>query len=394
MLLDIPTVLLTIAFMQILCGLALIGAYFFYKDEEAAIWWGAGQIILAAGVLVSVTGGITGEDWITATSFILFLACAAVQWHGTRLLTRARPYLPLVFVGPILMAAINLVPVGEALPMVRGMTAGVLNISYFGGALYVLLRPPSDRLTAYKPLALLFVLNIVAIGLAPFGGLGSSEAGLPELLSLAGLINIMGQIFVIGTTIFVIVALRERKEVAERKAAALDSLTGLSNRGSFLAESTRLVSRCTIDGTPFSVVVVDLDRFKQVNDNFGHAAGDAVLRVFAEVARKTLRVNDKIGRLGGEEFALFLYGSGAEAAMVIAERLRRTFQDAAEFLDGQPVRATLSAGVATSIADADLETLLREADAALYQAKDNGRNRVECISGSQPPEPSRITRVA
>jgi diguanylate cyclase (GGDEF)-like protein len=292
------------------------------------------------------------------------------------------------------MAAVNLLPVGDALPMVRGMTAGVLNLTYFGGALYVLLRPPSERLTAYGPLAALYVLNIIAIGLAPFGGLGSSEAGLPELLSLTGLLHVAGQIFVIGTTIFVIAALRERKEVAERQAGNIDSLTGLPNRRSFFEDGNRLVARCAGDGTPFSVVVVDLDRFKQVNDRFGHATGDAVLRLFAEIMRKSLRVNDRVGRLGGEEFAIVLCGSGAEAALAIAERMRRSFEEAARYVEGEQVMSTFSAGVATSATGASLEMLLKEADAALYQAKDNGRNRVECVRDPLPPDPSRIARVA
>ena len=166
---------LMVAVMQLLCGTTLIYVAFHYRDAPAATWWGASHIVLAAGVVLSMVSGITGDDRLAALAFVVFLICAAMQWHGTRLLTGARPYLPLILVGPVLVAAVNLLPVGSSLPGIRGITASVLNIAYFTGALVVLLRPPAGSLAAHKPLAVLFVANIIAIGLGPFGGLGSTR---------------------------------------------------------------------------------------------------------------------------------------------------------------------------------------------------------------------------
>ena len=391
---DIPTFVLMGALFMLLCGGLLIYAYFYYRDAPAALWWGVSQVLLAAGVLSSLTGGITNADWITATAFVFFLASAAAQWHGTRLLTGATPHFLLALPGPLLMIAVNLLPVGEALPAARGITAMILNLAYFGGALYVLLRPPAGRLTAYTPLAFLFVANIIAIGLAPFGGLGAPEGGLPPLVSLLGFLHLESQIFVVASTFFVVSALRERNEFDQRQAAGTDALTGLANRRSFFALSETVAGRAAADGIPLSAILFDLDHFKDINDRYGHAMGDRVLRLFADAARKLLRPGDVLGRIGGEEFAAVLCGSGPDAAYIIAERIRRANQVAAEFVDGQPIHATLSAGVATATAPTTVDALLKDADAALYIAKQNGRNRVERSADNPAPTSSHVTRVA
>ena len=391
---DVPTMVLMVALMQLLCGGTLIYVAFYYRDVTAATWWGLSHIILAGGVVLSMVSGITGNDRIAAVAFTVFVICAAVQWHGTRLLTGARPYLPLVLVGPLLVALVNLLPVGTALPAVRGVTASALNVAYFAGSLYVLLRPPAGALAAYKPLAALFVANIIAIGLGPFGGLGSTESGLPPLLSIGGFIYLEAQVFVIGTTIFVVAAVRERKEFMSNNAAAIDALTGLANRRSFFELAENLIKRCRIAGTRCGVLMIDLDNFKWINDRHGHAVGDRVLRIFAETALKALRPNDVLGRIGGEEFAVILPGSGPEASLAIAERMRKAFQASAEDVNGIPVHATLSAGVAAFLPGTTLEMLMREADAALYLAKQNGRNRVERFPGSQAPESDGVAQIA
>jgi diguanylate cyclase (GGDEF)-like protein len=391
---DIPTMVLMVAVIQLLCGGLLIYAAFHYHDVPAATLWGVSHIVLAGGVALSIVGAITGDDRIAACAFVVFLTCAALQWHGTRLLTGAHPHFPLVFVGPLLIAAVNLLPAGPALPAIRGIAASALNLTYFAGAFYILWRPPAGSLAAYKPLAALFIANIVAIGLGPFGGLGSTEMGLPPLLSIGGFIYLEAQIFVIGTTIFIVAAVRERKEFTSRNAATIDPLTGLANRRSFFELAENLIRRSRIAGTRCGVLMIDLDNFKWINDRHGHAVGDHVLRLFAETARKALRPGDVLGRIGGEEFATILPGSSTEASLAIAERMRKTFQSSAECVNGIPIHATFSAGVAAFLPGTTLDMLMREADAALYLAKQNGRNRIERFPGSLTPDRDRMVQVA
>ena len=392
--LDIPTVILVVAFIDALCGVILLSAYFmFFRGSQAALWWGASHIMLASGVIISMAGASLQSDPITATAFAFFLSTAAAQWYGTRLLTGSRTHFWLVLVGPVLIVAVNLLPVGTALPMVRGIAAGVLNLAYFIGAIYALMRPSNERLRGYLPLAILFVANVIVVGLAPFGGLGNSDGGMPPIFSLLGLIYIESHLFVLGTTIFVIAALRERKEMAERKQGSLDDLTGLPNRRGFTEMGHQLIARCSAQGKPIGVAVIDLDNFKSVNDRFGHAMGDAVLKRFALVAQGVLRSNDIIGRVGGEEFAVLLHGSDTAASFAIIERIRRSFQAEAEFIDGVPVRATLCAGVAGANTMVSLESLLKDADIALYRAKNGGRNRVQSWNMPETTDGT-ITRVA
>ncbi len=391
---DIPTMALMIAFLQIVSGTILIAASFFYRDEPAGFWWGASHIVLALGVGLSIVGGIQNADWITALAFVAFIACAGMQWHGTRLLTGSPSHLPIALAGPVLIALINLAPAGDALPMMRGIAATVLNLSYFIASLIVLVRPPREKLAAYLPLAVLFVANIVALGLGPFGGLGSAETGLPPLLSIGGLIYIEGQLFVIGTTVFVVAAMRERKEILSRTAATTDHLTGLANRRSFFERGERLVQRSQASGALLSVLMIDLDHFKTVNDRFGHAIGDETLVKFAEISGTVLRPSDIIARIGGEEFAVLLPGSSIEAATALAERLRLAFQTAATLMHGHALNATLSVGVTANLPGANLDELIKLADDALYSAKLNGRNRVELATPSMPDAPKHVTQIA
>ena len=107
--------------------------------------------------------------------------------------------------------------------------------------------------------------------------------------------------------------------------ARTDPLTGIANRAAFLENAGRVLDRCRRDSAPVSVMMFDLDRFKAINDRYGHAVGDAVIRKFCEIATAALRPNDVFGRMGGEEFAVVLPGSSIEAACARAERIRNSF---------------------------------------------------------------------
>jgi diguanylate cyclase (GGDEF)-like protein len=124
------------------------------------------------------------------------------------------------------------------------------------------------------------------------------------------------------------------------------------------------------------VLIFDLDHFKCINDGFGHAIGDETLRLFAAVAARTLRASDLVARFGGEEFVAMLPGT-IDDATVAAERVRTAFRKAGKVVADRPVEATVSVGAASARGAADIGALLAAADAALYQAKMNGRDRVE-----------------
>jgi two-component system cell cycle response regulator len=160
--------------------------------------------------------------------------------------------------------------------------------------------------------------------------------------------------------------------------ATHDTLTGLWNRAMLHEQLARELAAASRSGEPLAVVMADIDHFKRINDEQGHAAGDAILRETAARMRSVLRSHDAISRYGGEEFVMLLPRTTPEDARTITERVRVAVASEAVRAGDVDVNVTLSLGIATTLtAPAELDPLLAAADAALYRAKANGRNRVE-----------------
>lgn len=184
---------------------------------------------------------------------------------------------------------------------------------------------------------------------------------------------------------------QKRQEAELRRLASTDSLTGALNHGQFIHQATKALSQARHYGHALTLVMLDADHFKQVNDHHGHAAGDTVLREIVQIMQQILRDSDRVGRLGGEEFAVLLPETDSTTAQHLAERLRACI--AAQCFTGLAgdFNVTASIGIASLAAqDSHLDDLLKRADQALYQAKAQGRNRV-CIadhaSAPQNPQP-------
>lgn len=155
------------------------------------------------------------------------------------------------------------------------------------------------------------------------------------------------------------------------QASIIDHTTGLHNRRYFVRQLDLELARAARHGRPVSLVIVDIDEFKQYNDRFGHLTGDLVLRALARVARSQVRAFDTVARWGGEEFALILPEADKAGAFQVADRVRASV--AAQVLAGVPDPVTISAGVATFPLDGSTaEELVSAADRALYQAKERG----------------------
>ncbi|MDP2170788.1 MAG: diguanylate cyclase [Rhodocyclaceae bacterium] len=171
--------------------------------------------------------------------------------------------------------------------------------------------------------------------------------------------------------------LRQQKEAAEA-LARIDVLTGLANRRAFDEAAQHEIQRAVRYGTPLSLVMVDLDFFKTINDRFGHHVGDQVLVDFARILAASVRGIDLAGRWGGEEFIILMPGAELDEAVQAAERMRLKVAAAPTKVDGVTCGYTASFGVAAfSAREPTLDALLGKADRALYRAKDMGRNRVE-----------------
>lgn len=210
--------------------------------------------------------------------------------------------------------------------------------------------------------------TIALMGFASLGFDGAVVLHDPILLTLP-----------IATVLAVVLmsAVIRESDAQHRSAAILDGLTGMLNRTALTARTHEIEHQSIVTGHPVAVVVADVDHFKDVNDTHGHSTGDHVLRDLAYVMRKELRAFDLAYRVGGEEFAIIMPGSDEPTAAALAERLRAAI--ASEPISGLPI--TMSFGVAASRPGAfDWDDAYLRADAALYRAKQDGRNVVRCAS--------------
>jgi diguanylate cyclase (GGDEF)-like protein len=169
---------------------------------------------------------------------------------------------------------------------------------------------------------------------------------------------------------------RDAKEMVAY-LANIDPLTKSLTRRHFFNIAETEFKRFKRYHRPFSVLVIDADRFKTINDTYGHHAGDIVLRSLSLVAMEQKRVQDTFGRLGGEEFALILPETTLDQAKVVAERIRMVWEQTPSTMDGRPIHSTVSIGVAEACEDDEtFDHVLRRADLMMYKAKEHGRNRI------------------
>lgn len=171
--------------------------------------------------------------------------------------------------------------------------------------------------------------------------------------------------------------LRRAVELAETRANT-DELTGLNNRRAFFTLGEQATRQALRNQHPLSLIMFDLDHFKQINDSYGHAIGDRVLQKVATTVDSMARDADVLGRIGGEEFAILMYNTDPNESSHLAERIRQAIAESTIEVAGRPLGCTASFGIAAAHGrPISLEHLLSEADHAMYRAKSRGRNRVE-----------------
>jgi diguanylate cyclase (GGDEF)-like protein len=293
----------------------------------------------------------------------LLVAAGGFAWADKKLKTVARPEIPF---------AIAWVTAQVCIAASAALTGGVDSEALMWLAIPIV--TVSARLTTHGLIAAVAVTEVLLVGAALTSGTA------PLVHDPTAVLYALATVAAVA----ILSAALMKSDLHHRSKSVIDPLTQMLNRGALAGRASELAEQSAISGEPVALIVIDLDHFKQINDTFGHATGDAVLRDVAYMVRKELRAFDLAYRLGGEEFLIILPGSGEPGAALVAERLREAIS--VRPVAGTPV--TVSCGVAASAPGNafDFDAVFARADYALYSAKKSGRNRVSGTLDSRVPD--------
>jgi len=373
-----PATLFTVA----TCVTGLLGVFLLVlwqqqRNVRALVWWGGAYLMGASAVTLWGAHGVFGTVPPELPNTFLFLACGMI-WSGARLFFGRKVLPAALFAGAFAWFIAMQFSEFAASDYARVALSSIV-IAFYAFFTAFELRRERRRDLASRWFGIAIPLLHSAVFLAP----AALILMVPTRMSIDGLFTLFAfetVIYVIGTAFIVVVMANERVALMHKTAAMTDPLTGLFNRRAFLDAADLLIAKRADKSLPVSVLLFDLDHFKSINDRFGHAVGDNTIKMFAKIAAANLRASDVICRFGGEEFAAIMPGSSSDAS-IVAERLRAAFQSAGSEILNHKVAVTVSIGVATAIPPVQIDALLAQADAALYRAKNNGRNRTEFASG-------------
>ena len=381
--LDVNTLFLVTIYVEAMLGLLLLFAWVQNSAVTAVAWWGSAHLLRAASVVLF---GMyeSAPDWITIdlSNAILFTSFAA-SWTGARIFDGRSPSYIGLFAGALLWLAVCRIPAISQSMEARILISSFIVTGYTWAAAYEFWRGRSEPLVSRWPaIFMLFAHGSLFLLRTP---LSTVMPWIPDTQVFESVwltvLSFEALLFTIAIAFILLAMAKERTELLHKTASLVDPLTGIPNRRAFLEGAEAMAQRIDADPRPAAVLLVDLDHFKTINDSFGHALGDRVLQLFAETAGANIAPSDLLGRLGGEEFAITLYDVDRERAKEVAEAIRRSFAEAASEVNGHPVGATCSVGVAVSEkGPLDMNELLAQADEALYSAKERGRNRCEIAS--------------
>ena len=368
------------AFVLSGCGLAItfFVSWLVSRTERFLIAWKLGVSCMALGVLVYSWYGQTMSPVIGAAGYtILLTGLAFVFGAGREFCTGVLPWRSMVIIAVSSSTAM-------AVPMLAGYNGASIIILNIAATVILLVtawdywRGRAEARLAITLLTVLYILTGLSFVPCAIVLLYAGEWHLSEIPSnWAEDLNIVVCLTTLAGIGALSLALNQaRLARGHKRDAEIDPLTGLLNRRALLSHIAD-----DIEG-PAALVIFDTDHFKFINDVHGHLAGDEVLRTFGEILRLSSPSKGLAARLGGEEFALLVPGASLVTAALLADVVRMRLARRQFTGNGGPFNCTVSAGVSCSEdAAADFETLLRDADNALYAAKRNGRDRVAVNSG-------------
>ncbi|WP_428504867.1 diguanylate cyclase [Roseateles sp.] len=364
------------------------------KPARDALWaWGLALVSYAAShVIFAVLNVVPSASLVVAGNMAYGMALSLMllamrRFDGLDVNSGPPVWVQLQLLLPVLAIALLYTVLMEqyAARVVAGSLVFSLQIGFILRALLDphLPRPGRGRyilLTAFFALLTSLLLRALA---AAMGWMSSNtdEAGRLWLT----MVFLVALCAVISISLGFVYMTMERAEHRNFELAMKDMLTGLSNRRAISDQLHMAVARAQRQGQYLSVLMLDIDHFKRVNDGYGHQAGDAVLRAVAQTLQSRLRAQDQIGRFGGEEFLIMLPDTSLDGSATLAEALREAVESAPTQWGAHRIAVTISIGVAGGAITgaATVDGLVGAADSALYRAKQGGRNRVEVAPALQ-----------
>ncbi|WP_234683652.1 GGDEF domain-containing protein [Bradyrhizobium monzae] len=396
--LNVPT--LWMVFVVNFSALGLTWAYvtYSYPRFEAARFWMASAFVGAAGAMTALVRLFVDSPLpllLGAAGIITASCLTAVGIH--RFYDRPVPWRAMAAAGIVSLAGVVFFKVAYDHMQLRMIAYTLGQAVPLLLALRLLLSPQEGRVSPGAWLSSIVIITIIAIFVARavgnlLGGDFSSVAG-----GQAHAVMVLGLLFLSMTLNFgfLLMAMdRLRNEVAD--LALLDDLTGVANRRHLLQRLSEECARSERSGEPFSLLVIDLDGFKTINDTHGHAAGDACLQHFTLMAQTRLRPGDMLARTGGDEFCVVLPSSSMREGALIARRVLEVCRRDAAGCSGNDIPIAISIGVAEWDRGVGQfpDRLIAHADHALYAAKKNGKNDFAVYDPAPPlaPEPVEAAR--
>lgn len=373
--------------LSVLLVLALLAFAFWTGVGEASYGWFGGMLCFAMVYLVAIGGDLRmlpGSELLFGTTPQAHRIVGGLGVVCSNMFQRAYLDLPgrLPWVNRLLWAGTGLAmfPAVASAFVDAGWLADVGNtglmlsagLLLFGSIFLALQGDRPGRVVMLSWLPLMTFTTLVATEMM---GLWYGPVWLEQ--GLAGSFALAGLLLTIGLADKLLELRRDRDEASAQARA--DELTGMFNRTGVEAELRQVMEAADARGLAMSIAFVDLDHFKQINDEYGHSIGDQCLRIVAQRIRNQLRGRDIIGRYGGDEFLVVLPDTRIDEALAVAQRMLDSVNCRPLTMDEMQLDATLSIGVAEFIAGESAESLFERADAALYASKQTGRN---CVSGT------------
>ncbi|MBI1422135.1 MAG: diguanylate cyclase [Gammaproteobacteria bacterium] len=377
--LDIRSLLVAVTLASAFCAGARLLLWRMHPALPGLAHWALAGGLATLTLFLILANGITPWPPFLALAQLAVVLGLVMSWDGFRRFIGQPPLSLRTLLG---ISALALAWIVVAHPMqsleIKALGNDVLIASLSGLIARELLTTPDDvppamRVTGwlYGLNALVFLARVIAVPQGTPAGDPMNPNGIAPFMLLWWLCMI------IAVTLGMVLMAAERLQADLDNQANRDHLTGAFNRRAFALIAEKAIARSRRSAKPLSVLVMDLDNFKHVNDRHGHEAGDTLLCRFVVCANKIFRGEDVFCRFGGEEFVALLPNTSAEQAQVAAERLRTVFAAEADMEKTLSMPITVSIGIAERDSDEAIESLLQRADAALYQAKNRGRNRCE-----------------